>query len=228
MTLMVQTQGNAADSRPGAVSEQHPNQEPSQDPTQEPAQGATKGLGGLTLDRTVVLVGLMGAGKSSIGRRLAAKLGVAFADADAEIELAAGRSIPEIFEELGEPAFRDGERRVIKRLLTDEPPHILATGGGAFMADDTRALIKERGYSIWLDADLDVLFERVSRRSNRPLLKTADPKATLAALKETRSPIYAEADVAVRTTRAPIEATVETVLDALRGYLKKRAETQKS
>lgn len=233
--LMAQTQGNAADSRPDAVSEQDPSSEnrteiepPGGTQGKAATRAPTKGLGGLTLDRTVVLVGLMGAGKSSIGRRLAQKLGVAFADADAEIELAAGRSIPEIFEELGEPAFRDGERRVIKRLLTDEAPHILATGGGAFMADDTRALIKERGHSIWLDADLDVLFERVSRRSNRPLLKTADPKATLAALKETRSPVYAEADVAVRTSRAPIEVTVETVLDALRTYLQKRAETQSS
>jgi shikimate kinase len=171
------------------------------------------------LDRSVVLVGLMGAGKSSIGRRLAHKLGVSFVDADTEIEIAAGRTIPEIFEDLGEAAFRDGERRVIRRLLTDDPPHVLATGGGAFMAPDTRALIKGRGHSIWLNADLEVLFERVSRRSNRPLLKTADPKATLAALMETRSPVYAEADLAVRTARAPIEVTVDTVHDALCRYL---------
>ena len=171
------------------------------------------------LTRTVVLVGLMGAGKSSIGRRLAQKLGVSFVDADTEIELAAGRTIPEIFEELGEPAFRDGERRVIRRLLTDDPPHVLATGGGAFMAEDTRALIKERGHSIWLNADLDVLFERVSRRSNRPLLKTTNPKATLAALMAERSPVYAEADLSVRTARAPIEVTVDMVYKALCQYL---------
>lgn len=175
------------------------------------------------LDRSVVLVGLMGAGKSSIGRRLAQKLGVPFVDADTEIERAAGRTIPEIFEDLGEPAFRDGERRVIRRLLTDDPPHVLATGGGAFMAPDTRALIKERGHSIWLNADLDVLFERVSRRSNRPLLKTADPKATLAALMEERSPVYAEADLSVRTARAAIEVTVDMVYKALCQYL---AESQ--
>lgn len=175
------------------------------------------------LDRSVVLVGLMGAGKSSIGRRLAQKLGVPFVDADTEIERAAGRTIPEIFEDLGEPAFRDGERRVIRRLLTDDPPHVLATGGGAFMAPDTRALIKERGHSIWLNADLDVLFERVSRRSNRPLLKTADPQATLAALMEERSPVYAEADLSVRTARAAIEVTVDMVYKALCQYL---AESQ--
>lgn len=175
------------------------------------------------LDRSVVLVGLMGAGKSSIGLRLAQKLGVPFVDADTEIERAAGRTIPEIFEDLGEPAFRDGERRVIRRLLTDDPPHVLATGGGAFMAPDTRALIKERGHSIWLNADLDVLFERVSRRSNRPLLKTADPKATLAALMEERSPVYAEADLSVRTARAAIEVTVDMVYMALCRYL---AESQ--
>jgi shikimate kinase len=161
----------------------------------------------------------MGAGKSSIGRRLAQRLGVSFVDADTEIELAAGRTIPEIFEDLGEPAFRDGERRVIRRLLTDDPPHVLATGGGAFMAPDTRALIKERGHSVWLNADLDVLFERVSRRSNRPLLKTSDPKATLAALMEERSPVYAEADLSVRTARAPIEVTVDMVYQALCQYL---------
>lgn len=171
------------------------------------------------LARSVVLVGLMGAGKSSIGRRLAQRLGVSFVDADTEIELAAGRTIPEIFEDLGEPAFRDGERRVIRRLLTDDPPHVLATGGGAFMAPDTRALIKERGHSVWLNADLDVLFERVSRRSNRPLLKTSDPKATLAALMEERSPVYAEADLSVRTARAPIEVTVDMVYQALCQYL---------
>ena len=109
-----------------------------------PANDSDSATNRPVLDRTLVLVGLMGAGKSSIGRRLAQKLGVAFVDADAEIERAAGRSIPEIFEDMGEPAFRDGERRVIRRLLSEEPPHVLATGGGAFMADDTRALIKER------------------------------------------------------------------------------------
>jgi len=173
----------------------------------------------LELPCTLVLVGLMGAGKSSIGRRLASRMGVAFVDADAEIEAAAGRSIPEIFEDLGEPAFRDGERRVIRRLLTSEPPHVLATGGGAFMADDTRALIKDRALSLWLDSDLETLFERVSRRSNRPLLKTANPRQTLSDLMARRNPTYAEADIRVHTTRAPIEMTVEKVYEAVRAHL---------
>lgn len=171
------------------------------------------------LPRTLVLVGLMGAGKSSIGRRLAQRLGVDFLDADNEIESAAGRTIPEIFQELGEPAFRDGERRVIRRLLEDRKPHVLATGGGAFMAPDTRAAIKAKGLSLWLKADLDTLFERVSRRSNRPLLKTADPKETLRALMEVRYPIYADADIVVETQRVPIETTVEKVYQAVVAHL---------
>lgn len=171
------------------------------------------------LPRTLVLVGLMGAGKSSIGRRLAQRLGVDFVDADTEIESAAGRSIPEIFEELGEPAFRDGERRVIRRLLEDRIPHILATGGGAFMAPDTRTAIKDKGLSLWLKADIDTLFERVSRRTNRPLLKTADPKETLRGLMTVRYPVYAEADILVETRRVPIETTVEKVYQAVVAHL---------
>lgn len=174
---------------------------------------------GPALDRTLVLVGLMGAGKSSIGRRLAQRLGVDFLDADTEIETAAGRSIPEIFAELGEPAFRDGERRVIRRLLEDRTPHVLATGGGAFMAPDTRAVIREKGLSLWLKADLDTLYERVARRSNRPLLKTADPKETLRGLMALRYPVYAEADIVVETRRVPIETTVENVYQALLAHL---------
>ncbi len=171
------------------------------------------------LPRTLVLIGLMGAGKSSIGRRLAHRLGVDFVDADSEIETAAGRTIPEIFEELGEATFRDGERRVIRRLLDDRTPHVLATGGGAFMADDTRAVIREKGLSLWLKADLDTLYERVARRSNRPLLKTADPKETLRGLMATRYPVYAEADIVVETRRVPIETTVEKVYQALVAHL---------
>lgn len=171
------------------------------------------------LDRTLVLVGLMGAGKSSIGRRLAQRLGVDFLDADTEIETAAGRTIPEIFADLGEPAFRDGERRVIRRLLEDRTPHVLATGGGAFMAPDTRAVIRERGLSLWLKADLDTLYERVARRSNRPLLKTADPKETLRNLMAVRYPVYAEADIVVETRRVPIETTVEKVYQAVLAHL---------
>lgn len=180
-----------------------------------PAATATRPL----LTRTLVLVGLMGAGKSSIGRRLAQRLGVDFRDADAEIETAAGRTIPEIFEELGEAAFRDGERRVIRRLLEEHNPHVLATGGGAFMASDTRAVIREKGLSLWLKADLDTLYERVARRSNRPLLKTANPKETLRGLMAVRYPVYAEADIVVETRRVPIETTVEKVYQAVVAHL---------
>lgn len=172
------------------------------------------------LDRTIVLVGLMGAGKSSIGRRLAQRLSVPFIDADTEIERAAGRSIPEIFEAFGEAAFRDGERRVIRRLLEEPVVRILATGGGAYMDQETRDVIRERAIALWLKADLDTLFERVSRRSNRPLLKTDDPKATLRALMDRRYPIYAEADIVLETRRVPIETTVENVYQAVCDYLK--------
>ncbi len=188
-------------------------------PCPEAAAQSTTVQSATVLPRTLVLVGLMGAGKSSIGRRLAQRLGVDFVDADSEIETAAGRTIPEIFEELGEATFRDGERRVIRRLLDDRTPHVLATGGGAFMADDTRAVIRDKGLSLWLKADLDTLYERVARRSNRPLLKTADPKETLRGLMATRYPVYAEADIVVETRRVPIEATVEKVYQALVAHL---------
>ena len=171
------------------------------------------------LPKTLVLVGLMGAGKSSIGRRLAQRFGVDFLDADVEIETAAGRTIPEIFEELGEAAFRDGERRVIRRLLEDRTPHVLATGGGAFMAADPRAVVREKGMSLWLKADIYTLYERVSRRSNRPLLKTADPKETLRGLMAVRYPVYAEADILVETRRVPIETTVDKVYQAVIAHL---------
>ncbi|NQW09103.1 MAG: shikimate kinase [Alphaproteobacteria bacterium] len=171
------------------------------------------------LDRTIVLVGLMGAGKSSIGRRLAQRLGIAFVDADIEIERAAGRTIPEIFEAFGEPAFRDGERRVIRRLLEEPVVRVLATGGGAYMDDETRHIIQERAIALWLKADLDTLYERVSRRSNRPLLKTDDPKATLRNLMDRRYPVYAAADIIVETRRVPIETTVENVYQAVCDHL---------
>ena len=173
----------------------------------------------INLRKPVVLVGLMGAGKSAVGRRLAARLDIPFIDADAEIEKAAGSTISEIFERDGEETFRDGERRVIARLLDSEPVHVLATGGGAFMDPETRKLIKEKGISLWLRADLEVLFERVSRRSHRPLLKTADPKGTLAALMEKRYPVYAEADITVESGDGPIGAMVDKVLAAVREYL---------
>ncbi len=166
------------------------------------------------LDKSIVLVGLMGAGKTSIGRRLAARLGLPFKDADAEIEAAAAATIPEIFERLGEPAFRDGERRVIARLL-DGPVHVLATGGGAFMDPVTRAAIAKGGVSVWLRADLDVLLARVSRRSNRPLLQHSDPRAVLAELIGRRHPVYAEADLVIDSGEVPAEQTTTRTIAAL-------------
>jgi shikimate kinase len=164
--------------------------------------------------KTIALVGLMGAGKSSIGRRLAQSLALPFTDADTEIETAAGVSIEEIFARDGEAVFRSGERRVIARLL-DSPIQVLATGGGAFMDPETRALIRERAISIWLKADLDVLMARVARRNNRPLLKEGDPRAVLARLIETRYPVYAEADITVESVEGPPEATLAKVIAAL-------------
>lgn len=168
--------------------------------------------------KTIVLVGLMGAGKSSIGRRLAQALELPFTDADAEIEAAAGLTIEEIFARDGEAAFRGGERRVIARLL-DNPIQVLATGGGAFMDSDTRALIRARAISVWLRADLDLLLARVSRRNNRPLLKNGDPRSVLARLIDERYPIYAEADIVVDSLEGPPEATLVKVLDALGRFL---------
>jgi shikimate kinase len=164
--------------------------------------------------RTIVLVGLMGAGKSKIGRRLAARLNLAFFDSDHEIEAAAGESIEEIFANRGEQVFRDGERRVIARLLA-QPVHVLATGGGAFMDPATRRLIGERGVSLWLRADLDVLVSRVSRRNNRPLLKSGNARATLGTLIEQRHPVYAEADVVVDSGEGSPELTVTRAIAAL-------------
>lgn len=172
----------------------------------------------LQVTKTIVLVGLMGAGKSCVGRRLATRLGLPFIDADREIEQAAGCSIPEFFARHGEAAFRDGERRVIKRLLGN-PVHVLATGGGAFMDPQTRALVRERGISVWLRADLDLLLRRVLRRSDRPLLQVADPRRKLEELIALRYPVYAEADVTVDSDDGPPEATVEKVIDALAAHL---------
>lgn len=164
--------------------------------------------------RTIVLVGLMGVGKSSVGRRLASTLGLPFRDADTEVETAAGRSIPEIFAEMGEPAFRDGERRVIARLL-EGPPHVLATGGGAFQSPETRALIKDRAISVWLKADLEVLARRIGRKDSRPLLVGKDPIEVLKAQAEARYPAYGEADVTVETGDTAHHITVGQVIDAL-------------
>ncbi len=165
-------------------------------------------------DKTIVLIGLMGAGKTSVGRRLAARLGVKFVDADAEIETAAGMTIADIFAAHGEAHFRDGERRVIARLL-DDHSQILATGGGAFMDPLTRRHISDKAISVWLKADLEVLFKRVSRRKTRPLLNKEDPKAVLEQLIQERYPVYAQADITIESVDAPHEVMVEKILDAL-------------
>ena len=164
--------------------------------------------------RTIVLVGLMGAGKTRIGRRIATRLELPFVDSDSVIEAAAGETIEEIFANRGERAFREGERRVILRLLT-EPVHVLATGGGAFMDPLTRAAIAERGVSVWLRADLEVLTARVARRRNRPLLKAGDPRAILAELIERRYPVYGEADLILDSSEGSPEATAARVIAAL-------------
>ncbi|MGE0723836.1 MAG: shikimate kinase [Alphaproteobacteria bacterium] len=160
----------------------------------------------------------MGAGKTSIGRRLAQRLGLEFVDADAEIEAAAGCTIEEIFARHGEAAFRDGERRVIARLL-ENPVHVLATGGGAFMDPGTRERIRSRGISLWLRAELDVLLRRVARRGNRPLLKQGDPGDVLGRLIAARHPVYAEADLVVDSLDAPAETTVERCIAAIEAFL---------
>jgi len=168
--------------------------------------------------RSIVLVGMMGAGKSSVGRKLAARLGLPFVDADAKIEEAAGMSIPDIFETRGEAEFRSGEARVIARLL-EGGPQVLATGGGAFMNPETRALIRSKAVSVWLKADFDVLMKRIKRRADRPMLKTADPAATLQQLMDARYPVYAEADVTVESRDVLHEAIVEEILDQLRAVV---------
>ena len=166
------------------------------------------------LDRSVILVGMMGAGKTSVGKRLAAALGVPFRDADKEIQEAAGCTVNEIFERLGEPAFREGERKVIARLL-GEPPHILATGGGAFMDAKTRAAVKEHAISVWLKADVDLLLSRVTRKDTRPLLRNTDPRAALDKLLKDREPLYAQADITVMSDAGPHETVVKRILKAL-------------
>jgi len=173
--------------------------------------------------RSVVLVGMMGAGKTSVGKRLAGRLGLTFVDADTAIEEAAKKTVTEIFAEHGEDYFRQGERRVIARLLR-EPRQIIATGGGAFMNAETRAAIRAAGLSIWLKADWELLFERVRRRPTRPLLQNADPEGTLKALVDLRYPVYAEADLTVQSVDVPHEAMVDAVMAALEAWLVDEAE----
>lgn len=172
--------------------------------------------------RSIVLVGMMGVGKSSVGRRLGARLGVPFVDADTEIEKAAGMSIADIFARHGEADFRNGEARVIARLL-DGGPQVLATGGGAVMNADTRGAIKAKGVSIWLAADFDVLMRRISKRRNdRPMLQTADPAATLRQLLAEREPVYAQADITVHSREVPHDAIVLEIMRELAAFLTAR------
>jgi shikimate kinase len=172
----------------------------------------------LSLPRTVALVGLMGAGKTAIGKRLAARLGLPFVDADDEIERAAGFTISEIFERYGEAEFRAGERRVIARLL-DGPHQVLSTGGGAYMDRETRGLLRERAITVWLRADLEVLFDRVRKRGHRPLLRQGNPRDVLARLMAERYPVYAAADIVIDSTAQPADITTEQVIEALGRFL---------
>jgi len=171
----------------------------------------------LPLDRTIDLVGLMGAGKSAVGKRLADHLNLSFVDADHEIERAAGMSVSDIFAHHGEAAFRDGERKVIQRLMTP-PAKVLATGGGAFMDPETRALLLSDAITIWLDADLETLLDRVSRRSHRPLLEKGNKREILASLMEQRNPVYAQSAIRVKSTSETIDAMVRRVEEALVAY----------
>jgi len=168
--------------------------------------------------RCIVLIGMMGAGKSTIGRRMAARLKLAFVDADTEIETAAGMSIPDIFETHGEPHFRDGEARVIARLL-DHGPAVIATGGGAFMREETRSRIHDKAVSIWLKADAEVIMRRVRRRSDRPLLQTPDPEGTVNRLLGEREPVYRGADITILSREVPHDKIVDECIEALRDRL---------
>lgn len=170
-------------------------------------------------ERSIVLVGLMGVGKSTVGRRLARRLGLPFVDSDEEIERAADHEIKEIFDRFGEASFRDGERRVLRRLIAGDRK-VIATGGGAFMDPETRALILDRCIAIWLEADLETLAERVSRRSHRPLLVGRDPLPFLRDLAEARDPVYAEAHLRVRSGPGPHERTVVRILEALAEHVR--------
>src|SRR5437016_3128924 len=177
--------------------------------------------------RLIVLVGMMGAGKSTIGRRLAARLGLPFLDADSEIEAAAGMSIPDIFEAHGESQFRDGEARVIARLL-ESGPAVLATGGGAFMREETRNRVGAKAVSIWLKVDADIIMRRVRRRADRPLLQTPDPEATVGRLISEREPVYQHADLTIWSRDVPHEKIVDECVDALHARLRANAEAEQA
>jgi shikimate kinase len=186
----------------------------------ETLEGAVVAALGL---RSIVLVGMMGAGKSSVGRRLSHRIGIPFVDADTEIEKAAGMTIPEIFASHGEPDFRAGEARVIARLL-ESGPQVLATGGGAFINPNTREGIAAKGVSVWLNADFEVLIRRIRRRHDRPLLATEDPAATLRNLIAVRTPEYTKADVVVQSRDVPHDKIVDEIIVALAGYLGVRVD----
>ena len=192
--------------------------EAAQDESQERTAAALRARLGA---RSIVLVGMPGSGKSSIGRRLAPRLGLPFVDADTEIEKAAGMAISEIFAKHGEPYFRDGEARVIARLL-DDGPAVIATGGGALMNANTRALVRERAIAVWLKAEIPVLMRRVRRKTDRPLLKDKDPEATLQQLLTEREPIYAEADIVVTSREGPHEVVVDAIMAELTQRLEAR------
>ena len=183
-----------------------------------PASPAGAALAAALAQRSIVLVGMMGAGKSSIGRRLAARIAIPFVDADAEIEEAADMSIADIFAVYGEPYFRAGEARVIARLL-DSGPGVLATGGGSFMREETRRRIGDKAVSIWLKADTEIIMKRVKRRTDRPLLQTADPAATVGRLIEEREPVYQRADITIWSRDVPHEKIVDECIDALHARL---------
>lgn len=177
-------------------------------------ESSTPGAARFVPTKTIALVGMMGVGKSTVGKRLAQDLGLSFIDSDEEIEKAAGLSVKEIFDKHGEPEFRRGERKVIERLLSG-PPLVLATGGGAYMDAETRALMKERAITVWLRADLEVIWKRVSRRDTRPLLRQPNPRQVLADLDAKRAPIYAEADIVVESGDGPATDAVNAIREKL-------------
>lgn len=185
-----------------------------------PGPDETLDIGARLGTRSVTLIGLMGAGKSTVGRKLSQMLDLPFRDTDVEIETAARMTIPELFETYGEPEFRALEARVVARLAL-EGPQVLATGGGAYMSPETRAMLRERAVTVWLKADLDVLMERVRRRSNRPLLNTADPQGVMQGLIDARYPVYAEADITVTSRNIRREVIAEEIVEALDRHLER-------